>query len=618
MESVSAGWIKLQEQKLLSQMYIQITFDITDPDSYSTSDFTTNGSLYFSDYILMLTDTPYTPAKIGTLEKNLFLLDGSYSVLGTETNLRNGYISSMTANSNGLFTTNPIMTITFGQTNLTGINSITLSWGENVLEFAKEFKVYADGEEILHIEDNTNITNIIDVNIDSFKDIEIEVIKWSLPYHRVRISNVYLGIVLSITKKDLINYEESKSIDPILADFPSTSLTFSINNTNGQFNPNAENNYFQYLSTRQQIKVKYGFKVNGAKEYIKSGTYFLSNWSVKQNDLYATFEAKDILSFLTSEYYHGHEYPDGTITLYDLMSEVLQEIVDEKLIPTAFTGTENFIIDASLKNYTTSAPLPICTYKQAIQYIAQAGGCTIDINRDGLISIVPARISGLTIQDYKISKFNTYSYSELELESIIKTLKVNVYQYHYEVNDEGSFKTEILFDGKILVSELDSGQTYKTLNITYASMGKFISSSASNGSVTIVTTYANSATIQVTPNTLGTYVNFTIKGYKIISSNIVEDFNNTAVNSGVEQIIQNPLITNSESAENIIDLVWAYLISRRVYTSEMRIDPRLDCLDVVQIEDRYGNYENEFISSIKMTYEGAMHGTVVGKVVDIV
>ena len=58
----------------------------------------------------------------------------------------------------------------------------------------------------------------------------------------------------------------------------------------------------QYLQERQAIVVRYGFKINGSIEWVKAGTFYMSEWETPSNGLEATFTARDILEFLGEAY----------------------------------------------------------------------------------------------------------------------------------------------------------------------------------------------------------------------------------------------------------------------------------------------------------------------------
>ena len=58
------------------------------------------------------------------------------------------------------------------------------------------------------------------------------------------------------------------------------------------------------------------------------------------------------------------------------------------------------------------------------------------------------------------------------------------------------------------------------------------------------------------------------------------------------------------------------LISRKTVSGEFRADPRLEVLDVVSIESKYGVIEPVALTTVKYTYNGSFRGYYEGRVID--
>jgi hypothetical protein len=85
---------------------------------------------------------------------------------------------------------------------------------------------------------------------------------------------------------------------------------------------------------------------------------------------------------MTNTYYKGVYNPDGT-SLYDLAVDVLTDAN----LPLLKDGSVRWSIDESLKTIRTVAPLPLDTHANCLQLIANAGGCVIRPDRDGILRI---------------------------------------------------------------------------------------------------------------------------------------------------------------------------------------------------------------------------------------
>jgi hypothetical protein len=186
---------------------------------------------------------------------------------------------------------------------------------------------------------------------------------------------------------------------------------------------------------RQEVKTRYGLKLNdGSVEWIKGGTFYLSEWYAKQNGMSADFTARDLLEFMSAIYEESHDLSPRT--LYDLAEKVLMAAD----LPLSDNGTAKWIIDDSLKSITTTAPLPRDTLANCLQVIANAGECVLYQDRDGMLRIEPLKFD---VSDYAINSFNSYSKSEITLTKSIKQVNVKLHQYSLGEKGAESTTTEV-------------------------------------------------------------------------------------------------------------------------------------------------------------------------------
>lgn len=226
-----------------------------------------------------------------------------------------------------------------------------------------------------------------------------------------------IGLTKVYSKGDLFSYSHSQSVDPISTSLPKNEIKFSIDNVDGNYNPYNPNGIAKYLMERQPITVRYGLKMDDKSvEWIKGGTFYLSEWYARQNDITAEFTARDVLEFMSKVRPAETTKPVSARKLYDLANTLLTEAN----IPT------NWVIAEDLKNITTPAPLPEDTYGNLLQLIANAGECVIYQDREGVLRIVKLTENAT---DYKINSFNSYSKSEITLSKPVKEVIVKYYTY---------------------------------------------------------------------------------------------------------------------------------------------------------------------------------------------
>lgn len=627
MESVSEAWKENQKRTLTTQAYISISFDLDDPKGYSDGTVSDNGKASFADNAGILLKSPIAPTKVGTFERNLFVLDGTLSVPKSSyssDDVRRGYVGSALSNADGTFSTSPQVIISFASVHSQRITGMTIKFGESYEnEYPISFSLYAteNGSEVLieAVTNNASSTwSIEGISVSDYSRLRLVFFKWSLPNRRARLSNIFLGVKMNYYREQLTSYSETRKSDPLLASLPSFGVSFSVDNTDGKFNPNDENSAFNSLSQRQKIFVQCGFeRINGKREVLTSGSFYLSSWEVKQNSLVASFVANDLLSFLTDKYYGGYSdlSKKASYSLGSLLTSILTELVNKGILPTLDGGASPFYVDSALNSIYTEAPIPACSYKDAILYLAQAGGAAVTIERSGRINVSKKVLTfsegKLAVQgDYVIDAFKQYEYPELSLQKPLAEIDVNVYSYHFGVETDGTtLKVEDLYNGSFTIA---TAGTYE-YTFVFSKMGEV--TAVSGG--TLVSSSNNSCVVSIVTTSVNETVTIVVKGHTIEKSSVVYSLVNSSVDKsqGLVESVSNPLITNISSAQAVASWLLSYLKDRKTYTAKFRIDPRLDPLDQIGVEDKYGNEEAVLVTDESVKYQGSFHGTAKGKVI---
>ena len=436
MQTVSENWKNAHKQTLLNESYVEVSLDIADPDALADASSQDNGAVYISDTSQVVSEVDKNIVPYCTLEQNLWVLDGGRKAIPESEYGESGYVGDILSDDVCVFSTKtPSITINFSQVFDSLIPGVTITWSNTYGEFADSFVVTAyNGDTIVaqkEVIGNRSIKSLVMVDIVDYDRITIQIKKWCLPYHRARVEEIFVGMNKVYSKTELFDYSHTQSVDPISTSLPKTEIKFSIDNVDGEYNPYNEQGMAKYLMARQEVKARYGLKLNdGSVEWIKGGTFYLSEWYAKQNGMSADFTARDLLEFMSTIYEESHDL--SSRTLYDLAEKVL--IAAE--LPLNDDGTVKWVIDESLKSITTTAPLPRDTLANCLQLIANAGECVLYQDRDGVLHIEPLKFD---VTDYKIDSFNSYSKSEITIAKLIKQVNVKVYQY--TIGDKGAEST---------------------------------------------------------------------------------------------------------------------------------------------------------------------------------
>lgn len=442
MQAVSQSWKNAHKQTLLNESFVEVSLDIADPDAIADASAEDNGSIYISDTpeIVREVDTPNL--LYGTLEQNSWLLDGSRkSIPEVDYEKDGGFVGDVLSNEECVFDKKvPIITINFNETHNQIVPGITITWGTAYNEYAEHFIVTAyNGENAVaqtEILDNKSVTSIVTLDLVGYNRISIQILRWCLPNKRARVDEIFIGINKVYSKVNLLSYSHSQTVDPISTSLPKMEIKFSIDNSDGSYNPYNLQGMAKYLMERQEVKTRYGLKFeDNSIEWIKGGSFYLSEWYAKQNGISADFVARDVLEFMSAT------YTDTVITISErTLYDLAQRVLESANLPLNSDGTVKWVIDDSLKNISTTAPLPKDTIANCLQLIANAGRCILYPDRDGNIHIEPINN---THTDYEINSFNSYSKSEITFSKLVKQIAVTCYTYTIEGTEVKSSTTEI-------------------------------------------------------------------------------------------------------------------------------------------------------------------------------
>ena len=428
MQTVSKNWENVHKQTILNESFVEVSLEVTDPDALADASPKDNGAVYISDSSELTNGVDKTPSPYCTLEQNIWVLDGGRKALPEDNHETSGYVGDALSDGQCVFADKiPLITINFSKTFSNLIPGITITWSKTYDEFADTFDVIVyRGDDIVaekEVIGNRSVTSLVMVDINFYDRIVIRVRKWCLPYHRARVEEIFVGINKVYSKSDLFDYSHKQTVDPLSTSLPKNEVSFSINNVDGEYNPYNPQGMAKYLMERQEIKTRYGLKLNdGSVEWIKGGTFYLSEWYGKQNSMVADFTARDLLEFM-SDIYHDTVTEIKERSLYDLATSILE---DSKL-PLNSDGTVKWLIDESLKSIYTTAPLPEDTHANCLQLISNAAQCVLYQDREGKLHIEPLPYNDLDM--YEINSSNSYSKPEFTLSKPIKQVKVKAYSY---------------------------------------------------------------------------------------------------------------------------------------------------------------------------------------------
>lgn len=424
MIAVSDAWKNTQYRFLLPETFVEISVGVTDVGVHDLITATGANEAVFSNVSEVVNNpTGASSPKYATLEHNLWALDGSRDVTPDSAPYAGlGYVSQdMSAAS---------VTLKLSEVRTVPIPGFTITWSSEYGEYPTAFAVIVkNGDTIvsdIYVGDNTSSVSEVSLEVSNYDSVTVEVYDWCLPYHRARIDLISFGHVLVFTKKHIISFTHEQFGNLNSSEISKNSIEFTVDNTDGRWNPNNPIGLEQYLSERQVVTVRYGMDVDGTTQWIHAGTFYLSEWRAPSNGLEATFAARDIFEYLLNEPYTGRT----TGTLLEMAKDALASAD----VPDNFRA----VIDPSLGNYTATLDSEY-TAAEVVQMCANAACCVIYQNRDGELHIEPLNQNQT---DYVISSALSYSHPELTLSKPVKDVSVSYGDATYLLNANPSGETQ--------------------------------------------------------------------------------------------------------------------------------------------------------------------------------
>jgi hypothetical protein len=559
MISVSEAWKKTQEQLLLPESFLELSLCINDMVAGRQATLSATHEDDYSNLAHISTNVGTPPAaNYATLEHNLWALDGTKSIAPDSGPYgAPGYV--------GVNDSLPTITLTLPEPRSVTIPGFTIIWssehGDYPTDFTIQVKNGATEVASKTITGNKSNKSIVELEVSDYDTVILTVSNWSLPERRARVDSFVLGNILTFTKNEIMDFAHEQTGDLLSGELPGNHIDFTLDNTDGRWNPSNPVGMERYLSERQEIIVRYGLSVSGGTEWIDAGLFYVSEWRAPSNGLEAHFVARDIFEFLLSVPYAESGFlttiqsSSGKVDVYDnseltgepiaqlsngetlLFEEALTSVRTSKgwisrdsvdttnwitcgdLIEKALAVTKlpfSFSKEIDPSMYEVRAVLGVeGSVAEIIQMCANACGCVMWQDRNGVLNIKPLEDLGSV---YTIKQRFSYSYPEVELIKPLKGVSVGY-----------------CFNQKHYLAHSDNGE-----DIT----------------------------------------------------------------------VDNQMITEPE---NIAEWVKGISQNRKNVSGEFRADPRLDVFDVVSIESKYGTIEKVVLTNIKYTYAGSFKATYTGR-----
>ena len=587
-EKFSPAWEDNQNQPLTSEGFVEVTYQIDDPEA-TVEDVTTADAppLPISDTDELADGTAQEVIPYATLEQNLWLLNGKKTTIPANPDdyRYSGYVSTALCNEQAEFTgPRPSVTIRFEDT-VKILPGLTIIWGEVHGDYPTAYTIHLsdeDGHTRSYEQIGEGTTSIVEQELAKFNAITIEVVSWNRPGRRARIAEIFPGIKKVYNKQNLLSFSCAESLDPVSASLPKYSVQFEIDNTDDAFNPNNPEGLAKYMIERQKIQTRYGFRLGDEVAWIPGGVYYLSEWSAPQNGLSASFAARDLLGFMNGTYYRGKFAKDPANLL-----ELAEDVLKVANLPPVRSEQEQWVLDTeALGNTYTTAPLPVASCGECLQLIANAAGCTIFFDRKGVLHI--AKLAAPTFDDpetqeeyLSIHDGNSYSKAEISLTKPLKQVDVSVYSFVVEETPKELDTKQLRLKAGENTFLLEYADSTMAKNVTVSANGRPIPPKKDVNGAEYVSCYAKHCELVLWGSSDGEMCTVVFTGTVVKQTETIVPV--TCATTGETQPLKNALITDMDHATTIGQWVGDHLKLRKQFAADWRVDPRLDAGDCIKI-----------------------------------
>lgn len=232
---------------------------------------------------------------------------------------------------------------------------------------------------------------------------------------------------LVYTKKDLLSFTHQQTGSLVSGELPKNHIEFSLDNSDGKWNPSNPKGIERYLTERLKVTLRYGCLIDGIETWIPGGVFYLSEWRTSPNGLEAKFVARDVLEYMIDTPYTGKV----SGTLYDIAKRAIAEanipaaaILGQIVLGETVLGVVS--VSEKLKKYTVGD----IEYKGnesvavILQKCANAAGCVMYQGRGGVLVIAEPSYADT---GYVIPRKLSYAYPEIEFSRPMKDVSVTHY-----------------------------------------------------------------------------------------------------------------------------------------------------------------------------------------------
>lgn len=392
--------------------------------------------------------------------------------------------------------------------------------------------------------------------IDNYNRVWIGISKWQTPHRKAKVTRVMFGTSEDFGGDKIISLDVKEQINVFESSLAVSEITVKFENSDGRFNPFAENSQSRFLRQRIKMRPQLGLNLQtGATEYVDLGYYDLYQYPTSSEEDTASFVLRSPLQYMSGTY-----YPDA-------YEPITAGALAEKVFYAA--SISDYEIDAGyfdvlVNQYVTGDH----QLNVMLQWIANASGGYVDVDKSsGKIQLKLLDLSAppvITLDDD-----NTTERPELTQLNLPSGVEIPYYSISVEADASELLKETVTPEGK------------EEFWVTYESAIE-VSISVTGG--TLVSSSIFLATAKVVVEANGE-AEITVTGKKLKQNKAVYKYENPnkADHDLSPETLDNQLIADRTQAQAIAMLYFTWLSKRVSAQIKWRGDMSIRAGDIAEI-----------------------------------
>lgn len=367
MQSVPATYNPYRDVRRVELGFV---FGVVAPDAAETAQASSSAQSPVSQIDQTHDDIERASAKYGTLEHNLFVLDGSFELYPDDlSTVQTGWQSAGMSGADGTFESNPWLEFAFDSNQdsfgfmLMFDDKLAGCYPAEVITTAYDAAGAVLGTMTTY---PASWKHTIEMPVQDYQCVRFEFVRTNVPYRRVRVCEVVFGIKYEYGADNTTSVSVKQSVSPWAESLPSAEVTATIDNSAQLYNMINPAGLYEYLQDGQYME--YFAVIDGDR--IDMGRQYFTDASSEDGGLTAKITFNDWLYVLDDIEYNDGE--SGTWTLSEAVSAILA-VADVKTTATFDDELGNTVIRKCVPQRTSC--------REALRLCAQAAMCTCRIDR---------------------------------------------------------------------------------------------------------------------------------------------------------------------------------------------------------------------------------------------